>query len=68
MNMIAGGDVVQHAQAVSPGRLEQPVFPAQAVAFKLKQKLPAMTTVGDMPYGTGYIESIGSGHELRSLT
>jgi hypothetical protein len=68
MNMIAGGDVVQHAQTVSFGRLEQPMFPAQAIAFKLKQKLPTMTPMGEMPYGTGYIESIGSGHELRSLT
>jgi len=68
MNMIAGSHVVQHAQTVSFGRLEQPVFPAQAVAFKLKQKLPTMTPMGDMPYGTRNIKPIGSGHELRSLT
>jgi hypothetical protein len=65
MNVIAGGDVVQNAQSVSLGRLKQPEFPAQAVAFKLQQKLSAMTAMGDMPYATGNIESIGSGHEQR---
>jgi hypothetical protein len=64
MNMITGGDVVQHAQSVSLGCLEQPIFPTRTVAFKLKQKLPTVTSMSNMPYGSGNKESIRSGHKI----
>jgi hypothetical protein len=40
----------------------------KGVAFNLKQKLPTMAAVGDMPNDTRNINSIGSGHEKISLT
>lgn len=49
MHVVGCGDIVKHAQAEALPGLKKPVSLATAVARELKQEIPAMASVRDMP-------------------
>jgi hypothetical protein len=68
VNVIAGSNVIQHREAIAFSRLEQPVLPALAIPFKLKQELPIMASMGDVPDGAWNVEAISSWHGKGQMT
>ena len=65
VNMIAGHNVIQDGQAVTPLRFEEPVPPAATVPQELQQELPLMTAMRDVPDVARAENTVGSGHGAR---
>jgi len=47
--LIGGDDEIQNGQLETLFRFEQQLYPASAVFGKLQEKLPLMTSVGQVP-------------------
>jgi len=64
MTVVAGGGVVQDAQAVTLARRVEPIDLRPPVAAELQQELALMTPMRQVPNITGKIVTIGARHQL----
>ena len=49
MHVVAGGDVVQHAEAMAFAGLVKPAAPVAAIAGEAQQELAFVAAKGDVP-------------------
>ena len=67
MNRFRSDCIIQYHQSVALFCFIQPLKPSTSILGKFQQKLSLMASVGDVPYLSGYIMSLGSRHYVICL-
>jgi hypothetical protein len=68
VDVIGSDYVIENGQAIPYTCQNQPKAPSCSITLELQKKIAVMAAVRNVPYISGHVSSLGSGHEFLKST